>query len=430
MYEEISDTTESVVLPVSISQHKSIAQRAADAGYVQISVVASTQSSTNNEQSPLFAASSVAVEGAKESSSHSVRFLVLACVVSLVLMVIVFANVGDRASLLRQDPLVPAVSSSRHDCLGPPYLYVTLHDKVSNVLKFSRNGCLIDDHVLLMEEAYDRLIDVQFRSLSVGKQKDHDALFIADASKHNSRLLIFGKCIDEAEDYERKNKRHFIEIIADRGSNPGLDHSYGVCHDSHGNVYVSNQHTESVLRFAVNTWEPMPLPAAIQLGDRLDYFQGTFVQFGMPNKHAKGNRGVRALAHVGNRIWIAHESMSGVVIADVDSGQIMDFIQVDTPIGLYHLKEENTTFVSCKSKERGGIVYAINVNSFKIENEYVHHRMTHPTGMTSYGGILYVAEQMIGAIMSFDVKTEQYLGTIVEEEYYIEQLEQIALSPC
>ena len=59
--------------------------------------------------------------------------------------------------------------------------------------------------------------------------------------------------------------------------------------------------------------------------------------------------------------------MSGVVIADVATGQIMHVIQVDTPIGLFHMKEKNTTFVSCKSKDRGGIVYAINVNTMKVE---------------------------------------------------------------
>ena len=36
----------------------------------------------------------------------------------------------------------------------------------------------------------------------------------------------------------------------------------------------------------------------------------------------------RAIAHVGAHIWIAHESMSGVVIADVETGHVSDFIQV------------------------------------------------------------------------------------------------------
>ena len=58
------------------------------------------------------------------------------------------------------------------------------------------------------------------------------------------------------------------------------------------------------------------------------------------------------------------------MIADVITGQIMHVIQVETPIGLFHMKEKNTTFVSCKGDKgsnHGGIVYAINVNTRKVE---------------------------------------------------------------
>ena len=103
---------------------------------------------------------------------------------------------------------------------------------------------------------------------------------------------------------------------------------------------------------------------------------------------------------------------------------------MDTPIGLYHLKELNVTFVSCKSHERGGIVYAININTLQIDSSYVHHSMNHPTGMTSYAGTLFVAEQNDGAIYTFDIATERYTGKIVQEEGYKDQIEQLALSPC
>ena len=91
------------------------------------------------------------------------------------------------------------------------------------------------------------------------------------------------------------------------------------------------------MRFKVNTWEPMELPASLQLKNRMDYFEGTFVQFGLPI-HTKGQLGVRSLAHVGEKIWIAHEAMSAVLIADVKTGHVSDFVVVDTPIGLYHAK--------------------------------------------------------------------------------------------
>ena len=88
------------------------------------------------------------------------------------------------------------------------------------------------------------------------------------------------------------------------------------------------------------------------------------------------------------------------------------------------------TFVSCKSKTRGGIVYAIDINTLQIEYSYVHRNMDHPTGMTSYAGTLFVGEQNNGAIYTFDIVSEKYTGTIVQEDFFRNQIEQIALSPC
>ena len=91
-------------------------------------------------------------------------------------------------------------------------------------------------------------------------------------------------------------------------------------------------------------------------------------------------RGVRAIAHVHNKIWIAHEEISGVAITDVESGLVTNIIPLDTPVGLFHDEYLGVVFVSCRSKERGGIVYAINSDTFKIQHSYSHHKMVHPTG--------------------------------------------------
>lgn len=265
----------------------------------------------------------------------------------------------------------------RSDCLGAPYLYVTVHDMTANVLKYSRDGCLLSDNVLLMDEAYKSVFDVEFRSMAIGKHKDHDALFIADASDHNSRLLVFGKCIEDKKDY---GKRHFVEIVVDSKHNKGVDHTYGVCLDREGNVYISNQHTDSVLRFEVGCFKPMSLPRSLQLDSRIDYFEGTFVQFGLPREHGQREQGVRAIAHVHNKIWIAHEEISGVAVTDVESGLVTDIIPLDTPIGLFYDEAMGVVFVSCRSKKRGGIVYALDSESFRIRHSYSHHKMIHPTG--------------------------------------------------
>jgi hypothetical protein len=51
--------------------------------------------------------------------------------------------------------------------LGAPYLYVTEHDRTANVLKYSRDGCLLSTNVLLMDEIYNSN-SVEFRSMAIG----------------------------------------------------------------------------------------------------------------------------------------------------------------------------------------------------------------------------------------------------------------------
>jgi hypothetical protein len=56
------------------------------------------------------------------------------------------------------------------NCLGAPYLYVTVHDKTENVLKYSRDGCLLSTNVLIIDSKEGRH-DVELRSMAVGKHK-------------------------------------------------------------------------------------------------------------------------------------------------------------------------------------------------------------------------------------------------------------------
>ena len=146
-----------------------------------------------NEQTPLIPRRDNHSMARKLWSIGYVPLLVFGCV-GLVSLLILFTARNSNRSVLSQlrhfsfDDDGPVKTPT--ECLGPPYIYMSLHDKVANVVKYSRNGCLIDNAVLLMDEAGSAQQDVQFRSLSVGKHKDHDALFIADASSHNSRYEI------------------------------------------------------------------------------------------------------------------------------------------------------------------------------------------------------------------------------------------------
>jgi hypothetical protein len=289
--------------------------------------------------------------------------------------------------LLKNRPIAPILESPHDDddfqsgsesnCLGAPYLYVTVHDKTANVLKYTRDGCFLSDSVLIMGAGGSNS-DIELRSMAIGKHKDHEALFIADASNDNSRLLVFGKCIEDDTDYGR---RPYIETVTESFHNSGVDHMYGVCLDNDGNVYISNQHTDCVLRFHVGDFNPMVLPRSLQLDGRFDYYDGTFIQFGLPKEHSRDKQGIRSIAHVKSKIWIAHEDLYGVAIADIQSGLVTDIIPLDVAVGLHYDEYNGLVFVSCKSKSRGGIVYALDSETYEISHSYYHHKMLHPTGM-------------------------------------------------
>jgi hypothetical protein len=52
-------------------------------------------------------------------------------------------------------------------------------------------------------------------------------------------------------------------------------------------------------------------------------------------------------------------------------------------------------------------------------------------GLTVFDGILYVAEQNIGAVLAFDIKTEEFIKQIVGSgDKNIVMIEQLALSYC
>jgi hypothetical protein len=112
----------------------------------------------------------------------------------------------------------------------------------------------------------------------------------------------------------------------------------------------------------------------------MNYFDGTFIQFGSANEHDKGAQGIRAIAYVNGNIWMAHEELSGIAIADSDSGAINNIIPFDGPIGLHYSEARGVVYVSCKSKSLGGIVYALDAESYDIISTYENRKMVHPTG--------------------------------------------------
>jgi hypothetical protein len=310
------------------------------------------------------------------------------------------------------------------DCLGPPYLYATTHNEVPNVLKFSRDGCLLQRNVLkggplfTEEDHY-----IELRSIIIGQHNgSENMLYVADAMTHDSAILIYGQC-------DKNGLRSYVNTVVSTFTNPGADHGYGICFDNHNNIYASFQHTDVVLRFHKDTFVPMPLPPALRDYHKWrSFYPGSFAQFGNPGAHHTWEQGIRSIVYVNGNLWMANKDLNGIAIAAIDTGIIHNIVVVYHPIGLHYDPISQLIFVSSKHKHWRGAVYSIDPNSMRIKDTYTTHRMNHPTGIVTYDNMLYVAELSQGMILQFDISTKKYIRNIVE--HAPGELEQLALSSC
>lgn len=302
-----------------------------------------------------------------------------------------------------------------------PFIYATTHDEVPNILKYTLDGCLVTDKVLLDGPQIDDH-DTEFRSMAFGKYKGEDALFVADAMTKDSFVFAYGAC-------DANGQRSYLGTPLSSQVTRGIDHTYGLTFDSDQNLYVTNQHTDNVMRFAHDTFEPMPLPSILEeKHSRKKYFPGTFFQFGAAGPHSIDEQGIRGILPYKDTMWIANKDLNGIAIVSVESGVLHDIVVVHCPIDLAYDERSGLIFVGSKSKHWGGAVYGISPDSLRVVANYTTHRMTHPTGILVHGDTLYVAEQVRGEILVFSVSSQKYLGRIVKKTPG--QIELLLLSNC
>ena len=314
------------------------------------------------------------------------------------------------------------------ECLGAPYLYITLHQGNGNVLKYSRNGCLLDDAVLV--DTYEVLhYDTQLRSMMIGDLGQKSGiLYVADGSNHNSQIIYFDNC--ESDPHSKYfGKRKYLGKVVDNFNNPGASHAYGLATDHHGNIYASFQHTGAVLRFHESSFRPMDLPPAFYLSRREDYFEGTFMQFGSPREHRiHSDEGVRAVLGVRTNILIANEDLNGVAVVSSETGLISEIIPVEKPIGLFYDEHTDVVYIGSKSKKFSGAVYALDGLNLQILGIFAVEGMDHPAGIAVHGDVLFVCDQTQNIVVAFDTRTQEYLGIVVKD--FPDKVEQIILSNC
>lgn len=460
-------------------------------------------------------------------------------------------------------------------CAPAPFLYVTMHDAPHNVMKFSRDGCLLDKRVL--HDGLGLLKSSELRSMKVGNYQGHQALFVVNAKTKRDSVLIYSHTCNKLT-----GKRKFLGIAASsfgKHAEKLLQHPYSVTFDEIDNMYVSCQHSDMVLRFRYShenhSYVPMPLltPAKShsnkhQMDEKYDISNSSvassnhshprdvvtidtgkvtinktidspvFVDFNDFNtaelKITKD--GVRDLLWLDNELWVAHEDLNAVCIFN-KFGELLRMIPIDRPItmfydphsitkhdvyseksingrylrkqkrgddypdtsGTYYSDysndddydddfndddddaEETETepdaddtydwgehdgivFVGSKQRHHRGVVVAINVRTYSIEQRYHHRYASHPTGIVtyhhphaaeniymnnkeytvlfqddqvnddivatndiSYRDILYVADQVSENILLYNIPDGTFIGTIAKKLPIVENM---YLSDC
>eukprot|EP01038_Epipyxis_sp_PR26KG_P012928 gene12928-17329_t len=302
------------------------------------------------------------------------------------------------------------------------FSYATTHDEVPNIMKFTRSGILIDSQVLV---GGPQSHFTELRSIAIGRHKDGDGyLYVTDASSGDSFVNVYDRC-------DKNGHRKYLDTVVSTKINQGADHAYGITFDSDGNIYASFQHTDSVLRFLKDSFDPMPFPITIrekQLWKGKEYYAGTFVQFGNPEQHNPAEQGVRGIARVHGSIWIANEDLKGVAVAEINTGLITNIIVVHNPISVLYDSNSDLVFISSKRKHWRGAVLAVNPHTYRKVAYFTNDRLNHPSGMAVHDGILYVASLTDGEILTFDINTTKYLGKVVKKAPG--EIEQLMMSDC
>lgn len=270
-------------------------------------------------------------------------------------------------------------------CMGPPYLYLTLHggqDKgdINNIQIWSRDGCYLG------EALHGRTELNELRGMVLYG----DSLLTANANKDSSMIIQYGGACSKESLREMR-----VVIPTDT---PGVDHPYGLAIDR-AYLYITNQGTNSVLRFQLTTGEPAPVAPAVYAEDGCDpedswCYPGSFHQF---DPRSDGVRGIAIDAGRG-RVYVANKD-EGVLVLDND-GYHVGMINVDKPIGVAYCAARDSLIVGSKGDDT---VLEYDVRTHEVRGEFSHKLLSHPAGLTCYGASAFVVSQDEGMILEIDL---------------------------
>ena len=141
---------------------------------------------------------------------------------------------------------------------------------------------------------------------------------------------------------------------------------------------------------------------------------------------------MRSIAWVGKQLWIANEDLHRIVIVDT-FGVYLAKVKVKNPVGLIYDKEKGIVFVgSKKSSKSTGSVFGIDIITLKVVKTFTllgGETMNHPTGLAFLGDTLFIAEQSMNVVLTFNITTQRFIRQIIGP-MDSPGVEYLALSDC
>ena len=150
--------------------------------------------------------------------------------------------------------------------------------------------------------------------------------------------------------------------------------------------------------------------------------------------HDPNTQGIRAIVWVEHlqQLWIANENLHRVLIVD-SIGRFVGTAKIKNPVGLFYDRTKNIVFVgSKKSSKNTGAVFGIDTATRRVDKIFTllgGETMNHPTGIVVSGDVLFVAEQTMNVVLTFNVTSERYIKEIIGKMNY-GGVEHLALSDC
>jgi streptogramin lyase len=229
-------------------------------------------------------------------------------------------------------------------------------------------------------------------------------LYIANAFRECSQILRFSR----ERDKHNQHRFHNIFIEFDQLTNPGLSHPFGVTFDHIGNLFVTSQNTNLVLRYhgprTKLAGKPLPLAPALAEMDIAEFAPGTFCA--PAAKVANGLKAVRGILIADELLYVANRDADCInkfdPVTGADRGRVVAPGLIDKPIHL--AAYGNNLYIGNRGNES---IARYNLRT-EIVRQFIAPRaggLKNPSGLAvGNDGYIYVASRTSRQILRYRIE--------------------------